>query len=321
LKSLLPVAAALLFQAGTFPSLSNAPAPQADTQHLRYVRALTLPPASSGIACAVLDASVYAHTASPSADDLRVFALAPNSQPQEVPFVVSYSEAQPSDAQTATVRNLILHDNTLTFDLDMPPRPYTEVDLNLAAHNFLATAEVSDASHHLLGNFTLFDLTDRHLARSTTLALQESSDSQLHITLHLRAPDGQPFPHLTPDLVQGATVPASREAQTLYTVVASTSTLTPQPSSSIAEFTLPAHLPVERVQFLLDPAYRSDFFRSVTVTAAPTTPDPASLQPEESITDHIWRVTRPASPAAPAPPNSASPPSSPPTSTTAPPSA
>jgi hypothetical protein len=292
-KSLLPIAA-LLLQAGTFPSLSNAPAPLADPQHLRYVRALTLPPNTSGIACTVLDASVYSHTASPSADDLRVFRAVPHTKPQEVPFVVSYSEAQPSDAQTATVHNLTLHDNTLTFALDMPPRPYTAVDLNLAAHNFLATAEVSDAFHHPLGTFSLFDLTARHLARSTTLALQETTLPQLHITLHPRTPDGKPFPDLTPTIVQGATVPASREAQTLYTVVASTDTLIPQPTSSVAEFTVPAHLPIERVQFLLDPAYKSDFYRNVTVTAAPTTPDPASLQPEESITDHIWRVTRPA---------------------------
>jgi hypothetical protein len=293
LKSFLPIAA-LLLQAGTFPSLSNAPAPVAAPQNLRYVRALTLPPNASGIACTILDANVYAHIASPSADDLRVFRLAPHTSPEEVPFVVSYSEAQPTDAQTATVHNLALHNNTLSFDLDMPARPYTEVDLNLDAHNFLATAEVSDAAHHPLGTFTLFDLTDRHLARSTTLGLQETSAPQLHLTLRLRTPDNKPFPNLTPAILKGATVPASREAQTLYTVVASTNDLTQQGTSSIAQLTIPAHLPVERVQFVLDPAYKSDFLRTVSVTAAADTNLPD--QPQEVIDGQIGRVTRPADP-------------------------
>ena len=301
LRSSLPILAALLLlQAGSFPSIRNAPAPLADPQHLRYVRTLTLPPRSSGIACTVLDASVYAHAASSSADDLRIFRTRPHTRPQEIPFVVSYSEAQPTDAQTATVRNLSLHHDALTFDLDMPPRPYTQVDLHLAAQNFLATAEVS-GSHGPsgprtpLGTFPLFDLTARHLPRSTTLALQESTFPQLHITLHLRTPDGRPFPHLDPSLVQAATVPASREAQTLYTIVATTSAITASPSASIATLNISAHVPVERVQFALDPAFQSDFLRNVSLTAQADTHQPD--QPQELITGQIGRVTRAADPA------------------------
>ena len=287
----LPILAALLLQAGTFPSIGNAPAPLADPQHLRYVRTLTLPPNASGIACTILDASVYAHSASSSADDLRVFRTFPHTQPQEVPFVVSYSAAQPTDAQTATVRNVLAHNNTLSFDLDLPPRPYSEVDLNLAAHNFLATALVSTTDNKPLGTFTLFDLTNRHLARSTTLALQESTYPHLHILLHLHTPDGKPFPHPDPAIVQGATVPASREAQTLYTVVASTNTIRQQGPYSFAQLDVPAQLPIERVHFVLDPAYKSDFLRSLTVRAAAETHMPG--QPQEVIDGQIWRVTRP----------------------------
>ena len=286
----LPILAALLLQAGTFPSIGTAPAPLADPQHLRYVRTLTLPPGASGVACTILDASVYAHSASSSADDLRVFRTAPHTQPQEVPFVVSYSAAQPTDAQTATVRNVVAHNNTLSFDLDLPPRPYSEVDLNLAAHNFLATAIVT-ADNKPLGTFPLFDLTDRHLARSTTLALQESTRPHLHVLLHLRTPDGKPFPHPDPAIVQGATVPASREAQTLYTVVASTNTIRQQGPYSFAQLDVPAQLPIERVHFVLDPAYKSDFLRSLTVRAAAETHMPG--QPQEVIDGQIWRVTRP----------------------------
>jgi hypothetical protein len=297
LKSSIPILAALLFQAGTVPSIGTAPAPLADPQHLRYVRTLTLPQGASGIACTILDASVYAHSASSSADDLRVFRSAPHTKPQEVPFVVSYSEAQPTDAQTATVRNVLTRNNTLSFDLDMPPRAYTEVDLDLAAHNFLATAEVSGSAltntpSKPLGTFTLFDLTQRHLARATSLALQESTYPHLHILLHLRTPDGKPFPHPDPSIVHGATVPASREAQTLYTVVASANTITQQGPSSIAELDIPAHIPVERVKFVLNPAYKSDFLRDVSVIAHADTQQPD--QPQEIINGQISRVTRPA---------------------------
>ena len=292
------ILAALLLQAGTVPSIGTAPSPLADPQHLRYVRTLTVPHNASGIACTILDASVYAHAASPSADDLRVFRTAPHTRPQEVPFVLSYSEAQPTDAQTATVRNRALHNGILSFDLDMPPRPYSEVDLDLAAHNFLATAEVTgsaldNVSSKPLGVFTLFDLTDRHLARSTSLALQESTLPHLHVLLHLRTPDGKPFPHPDPSIIQGATVPASREAQTLYTAVASAyNTVTQQNASSVAELNIPAHLPVERVQFTLDPTYKSDFLRNVAITADADTHQPD--QPQEAIASQIWRVTRPA---------------------------
>ncbi len=290
MKSSLPILATLLFQAGTVPSIGTAPAPLADPQHLRYVRTLTLPPNAAGIACTVLDASVYAHAASSSADDLRVFRAAPHTRPQEVPFVVSYSEAQPTDAQTATVHNLVAHNNTLSFDLDMPPRPYSEVDLDLAAHNFLATALVS-TDNKPLGTFPLFDLTQRHLARSTSLALQESTYPHLHILLHLRTPDGKPYPHPDPSIVHGATVPASREAQTLYTVVASANTIAQQGTSSFAQLDIPAHIPVERVKFVLNPAYKSDFLRDVSVIAHPDTQQPD--QPQEIITGQISRVTRP----------------------------
>jgi hypothetical protein len=299
LKSSIPLLAAFLLQAGTFPSVSNAPAPLADPQHLRYVRTLTLPPNLSGVACTILDASVYAHAASSSADDLRVFRVLGNSRPQEIPFVVSYSEAQPTDAQTATVRNRALHNGFLSFDLDMPPRPYSEVDLDLAVHNFLATAQVSTTDNKPLGTFLLFDLTDRHLARSTSLALQESTSPQLHILLHLRTPDGKPFPHPDPSIVHGATVPASREAQTLYTAVASANTITQQGPYSSAQLDIPAHLPIERVQFVLDPAYKSDFLRDINVRAAAETHQPG--QPQEVLDGQISRVTRPANPVAAAP--------------------
>jgi hypothetical protein len=249
-KLALTLLAAFLWQAGLHLS-DSAPTPRADPEHLRYELPLALPTNASGIACAVLDASVYAHSASASTDDLRVFRSSSSGQQQEIPFVVSYSEAQPTDATTATVHNLSLRNGTLVFDLAMPPRAYTLVDLQLAAQNFIATADVS------------------------------GSDGPS---------DGGRFPHLSTTIIQGAAVPASREAQTLYTVVASTHSIIQQGSTSLAQLDAPAHIPIERVHFLLDPAYPSDFLRSVSIQAHSESHTPP--QPREVIDGEIWRVTR-----------------------------
>jgi hypothetical protein len=262
---------------------------------MRYVRTLTLPAGASGIACTVLDASIYAHAASSSLDDLRIFRDLNGKKPEEVPFVVSYSATEPTDATTATVRNLTLRHNDLSFDLIMPPRPYTLVDLHLAAQNFVAMATVSGSDGNSsfakpLGTFSLFDLTQQHLPRSTVIALQESTFRLLHIVLHLHRIDDLPYPHLSTAIVQGATVPASREAQTLYTVVAASSRILQHADSSVVQVNAPAHVPIERVEFILNSSYKTNFLRHVSITA--NSDEQVPSQPQEVIDGEIWRVTR-----------------------------
>ena len=268
------------------------PIPLAEPRHLKYERSLMLPPRVSGAACAVLDANVYAHAASWSEGDLRVFRATDLKKDEEIPFVVSYSEAQPTDAVTATVQNLSLRDGEIAFDLAMPKRAYTVVDLRLAAQNFIARADVSGSDGKggavkSLGSFTLFDLTQKHLARSTSLALQESSFAELHVGLSVHRADGSAFPHLSEGIVEGATVPANREAQTLYTVVATTDRVSQQDASTVAQVDIPAHVPVERVNFVLDPTYESNFMRRVFIGAGRN-----AQHPQETIDGEIWRVTR-----------------------------
>ncbi|MES2392439.1 MAG: hypothetical protein V4555_12420, partial [Acidobacteriota bacterium] len=195
--------AALLLQLGA----AQSSAPTADPQHLHYQRTITLAPASTGQACTLLDAAVFAHAASAAANDLRLFASSSNSAPIEQPFNVSESEAQPADVETAEIRNLGLRNNDIVFDLVMPQRAYTEVDLHLDAQNFIALATVTAPAQQgpptTLGSFTLFDLTRQHLARSTALPLQESTFPLLHVTLHLTSLDGHPLPALSPSIVRG----------------------------------------------------------------------------------------------------------------------
>jgi hypothetical protein len=281
--------AALLWQAGDFGASGDGPAPVAEIQHLRYERGLNVPTGASGTTCAVLDGDVYAHAASPSAGDLRVFRE-DGTKFEEVPFAVNYSAAEPTDAASAKAQNLRLQSGDIVFDLAMPQRAYTVVELEIAAQNFMGTAEVSAADGRALGTFAVFDLSERRLARSTTLSLEESSYGRLHVKLRLRGLDGGMLRGLSAAIVTGATVPASREAQTLYTVVASTNKVAERDGAIVARMDAPAHVPIERVNFVVDPAYKSDFLRSVTVSAAK---DAAGLtRPDEVIDGEIWRVMR-----------------------------
>lgn len=294
MKISLALMVVLLWQAD-FGAPGAGPVSVADPQHLRYERSITVPAGAAGDTCAVLDASVYADAGNWSEGDLRVFRHAGAGKEEEVPFAVSYSEAQPTDAVNARVQNLRLQRGEIVFDLEMPQRAYTVVDLDLAAKNFIATVEVSGSDGKggpakSLGKFTLFDFTEEHLARATSLAMQESSFAQLHVKLHMHGIDGGAFPRLLAGVVEGATVPASREAQTLYTVVARTSKITQEGTSSVAEMEVPAHLPIERVNFMIDPGYKADFLRSVTISAARD--GKALARPEEVIDGEIWRVTR-----------------------------
>jgi hypothetical protein len=268
---------------------------------MRYERALLLTANAMGQACAVLDASVFAHTASNAANDLRVFASRPGGPQVETPFALTESGPPSTDVQTASVHNLNLQNGQLDFDLSMPPRPYTEVDLEIHATNFLGVAEVSGidpqrATRTPLGRHTIFDLSSRGLARSTAFTLPESTYPELHIELRLTDLDGRPLASLSPAILSAASVPPSRSAQTLYTTVATLSGMDEQGQWSLATATIPAHVPVERVRFVPDPKYTRDFLRDVTIAATPmTTPMPSggsAVSVAESVPGQIFRVAR-----------------------------
>ena len=112
----------------------------------------------------------------------------------------------------------------------------------------------------------------RGLSRSTTLTLQRSRHSgHLHVALHAMAIDGSAYPGLTAQIVEGAEVPPSREAQTLYAPVAMTSNVVQNGKKSEATFQIPAHVPVERVVFGLAPGLAKVSSRGeVSVTARAT---------------------------------------------------
>ena len=259
------------------------------TSYFRYRRSVATP-SGGGESCVVLDGATLSHAA-PFLKDLRLVADSP-SGPREIPYVLTVSEPQQAESEVARILNLRAHGRTLDFDLAMPARPYTEVDLDLGGQNFLLAASVTGAitpgasSGTPLGSFTLFDLTSQHLSHSGSLHLQESTFPFLHITLTASpARRGSLAP--TPQMIRGAVVPPSREAQTLFTVAAETSTLDQIGHRSVARFDLGEKIPIERVSFRLDPSFHANFSRDVLVTAHASTLAPNS---GDSVNGSIRRV-------------------------------
>jgi hypothetical protein len=242
---------------------------------MRYQRTIRVA-AGAGQACAVLDAPIFPH-ASPSLTDLRIFTTPqPNGKPQEIPYAITLSQTVSEETQPARLISLGKGANsTVVFDLAMPPRAYSDVILNLdpQIHDFLATATVS-GSNTLggadrfipLGSFPLFDLTAQRLSRNTTLPLAESSFRFLHVVLDLSAVSGSSA-RLVPAMVQGAQVPPSRDAQSVYTTVAETHVITTIAHESRANFFLPPRLPIERVSIQLAPDFNGNFSRRVRISA------------------------------------------------------
>ena len=238
-------------------------------QYARYQRTITLP-GGAGQTCAVIDAQMFPH-AGPSLKDVRLY-----QGTQELPYAITLSEPVQADSTSARVLNLGMRGRNIVFDLEMSARPYTDVDLDLAGQDYLATAAVTgsdtlqSSKATRLGEFTLFDLTSQHLSHSTTLHLQESDFPYLHIVLTVSPAPGTHGFAAAPGMVKGATVPPSREAQSLYTIAAQTTNIMQQGRRSIASFELGARIPVEQVSFVLAPGFKGNFSRDVHISDRPT---------------------------------------------------
>jgi hypothetical protein len=275
--------ALLIFWQAAAPA---AKAPLDSSLYSRYQRTIALP-AGAGQTCAVIDAQMFPH-ATPSLKDVRLYQGA-----QDLPYAITLSEPVQADTTSARVLNLGMRGHSIVFDLEMADRPYTEVNLDLAGQDFIASATVTgldalqSAKATQLGEFTLFDLTSQHLSRSTTLHLQESSFPYLHIVLAVSPAPGNHGFAVTAAMVKGATIPPSREAQSVYTVAAQTTDISQQGRLSVASFTLGERIPVEQISFALAPTFKANFSRDVHISDRPAgTPKSAA----ETINGTILRV-------------------------------
>ncbi len=259
--------AAVLWQS---PLLVNIGAP-ARPEHLRYARSVHVLSGGSGMSCAVLDATVLAHTASSAHSDLRLFGRLPGQPESEVAYTLTESGPEPVADTEAAAEHVTVSGNRLSFDLRMPARPYSEVKLRLRMQNFVATAAVEGRGVHgegqPLGSVAVYDLSGQHLGHWSSLLLGELNWPVLHVVLDVRTPAGAPLADLTTAMVGGAEVPPSRLRQTLYVPTVSTRVIDQRGFLSIAMLRVPAHVPVERVAIDVAPGFTANFAREVTVSA------------------------------------------------------
>ncbi len=257
----LPILALLLlFQAAT----STTP----DPHRFHFLRTLAVSPSGASSAapraCAALDGTTYEHARAGLAD-LRLYSAG-----AELPYALTRSDT-PTASDQARVLNLGVRNHNVVFDLQMPHRPYSRVDLDLGLKDFIATARITgentpNSSGTLLGTFDLFDFFTQGLTRNTTFTVAESSFPFLHVEIaFLGRGHGARDPY--PEIVRGATIPPSRLAQTLYTTVAQTSTTQRILRESVVTFRVPAHVPIERVTFDLSGTGPRNFSRTVRIRA------------------------------------------------------
>ncbi len=264
---------------------------RADFQYRRDVVEPVVAPGTQS--CMVLNGTLYADAA-PALADVRLLGVQ-DGWTQEIPYALTISETGVA-SDLAAVLHLRGKRQTVSFDLAMPDRPYSGLVLQLGGKNFRATAKVtglnrpSDENGTALGTTTLFDLSGQKLGRSTALALPESRFAYLHVELVFAPAPGQARFEASPTLVEGALVPPSREAQALYTPVAETSAIVEHGGVSVAEFALPAHVPVERVRFLLTPGYTANFSRPVRILAQAEHANGREEPAREELDGEIARV-------------------------------
>jgi len=231
---------------------------QPEQRYFRYTRRLQLP-AQQKVpqTCALIDPAIYAHAA-PQLADLRLYQGA-----REVAYVIASDESTTAAYPRNEPLNLGLRHGKVVFDVKMPGGPYSDVwlDLDPAVQNFVLSVDVSgkeslsSTEATQLGSYTIFDLTQQKLGRSTVLHLPPSTFAYLHFSI-----EGPLHPAAVKSLTY-ATTPAD-SPQTF--VVAETSRVTQAARTSVIRFEVPANVPVDSIQFVPS-ASSGNFYRKVEV--------------------------------------------------------
>jgi len=238
------------FSAGILLIAAVAVSPE--LRYFRYERPI---PSSSGQSCMALDAGIFAH-ASPQLADLRLYR-----DGAETPFVIRTAAPAETVEKSITPLNVGVRGGQTVFDAAMPDGRYSDLQLAVTGQNFIATVTVTGSQEETgsaetkIGSFTIFDLTSQKLGRSTVLHLPESDFRYLHF--RIAGP-------LSPHSVTGFSVMGMPGSQPKYQTVAESASVKQDGHSSILEFTVPAHVPVDR--FVFTPGAKpAQFSRNVSI--------------------------------------------------------
>jgi hypothetical protein len=237
--------------------LLAAPAPE--MRYFHFTRPIVVPAQASGQTCVLLNADVFAHASSQLAD-LRLY-----QGTTETPYVVHSDVPLMVANENATLVNLGKSAGETTFDAEMTDGSYSDLQLDVDGHDFLATVTVlgsqlkATASRTTLGSFTIFDFTRQGLGRSTVLHLTPSNFRFLHFAI--AGP-------IEPRSIKGLSITRPPVSQPRYVTVAETANAAVKGRDQVFEFTVPAHAPVDRIDFVpRDSA--SSFSRDVEIGILP----------------------------------------------------
>lgn len=228
-----------------------------DIRYFRYERPLQNIPAQPQQACMVADPSLFEH-ASLGLADVRLYR-----DGAETPYLLQRSgPASLAVEQKIAALNLGVRGGKVVFDSAMPAGAYSDLQLDVAARDFIATVSVAGSQQQAgpatkIGQYTIFDLTHQRLGRSTVLHLPNSDFRFLHFSV-----SGP----LHPEEIGGISMGQLSTSKPAFVTVAETSESARKDHSTVIEFTVPAHVPVDRVVFLA-PVQPANFSRDVTISA------------------------------------------------------
>ncbi|MGB0064285.1 MAG: DUF3999 family protein [Terracidiphilus sp.] len=261
-------------------------APSPEIRYFHFERPVLRPAQSAGQTCAVVDPGVFSHAA-PDLTDLRLY-----QEGTETPYILRLAAPAASTSQALPLLNLGRSGNQTVFDVAMPEGSYNDVELVIDGRNFLATVTVTGSQMQTsttetkLGAYTIFDLTQQRLGRSTVLHLPQSDFRFLHFQI-----SGS----ITPENLTGISVTKAAASQPRYVTIAQTAVVTQKGRDSVFEFNVPALTPADRVVFVPG-AQPLSFSRDVQVKVMPLARRPAndSGEPPQPITTggDILRVHR-----------------------------
>jgi hypothetical protein len=240
--------------------------PAAEPRYFAYERALENLPQESGQTCVSLEPAIFAHAASQLAD-LRLYRGT-----AETPYVIETSAPVATSQEIIAPLNLGRQAGQTVFDLAMPAGSYSDLQLAITGHDFIATvigsgSQAQGSAQTRIGSYTIFDLTRQRLGRSTVLHLPASDYRFLHF--RIAGP-------IAPENVSGLSVERLPASEPKYLTVAEPGQIVQKGRDSVI-------VPVDRIVFVPRAAPAS-FSRVVRVSASPVSQHPANDRTEPPAT-------------------------------------
>jgi hypothetical protein len=260
---------------------------QPEQRFLRYMRPVNGGPVSGQKqTCAALDVTAFAHAA-PGLADLRLYR-----DGQEIPYALRvYAQGLAEHASLEVLNLGINRSGEIVFDAEMPQQSYSALQLEVSRKDFIATVNVTGSQTQQasdgtdLGSYTIFDLTGQKLGRSMVLHLPVSDFRFLHF--RISAP-------VKPADVSGLSIEREALQGAAYAMVAESKQMKQQDRDTVIEFSVPPHVPVDRVEFV--PAEGvANFSRYVSIEVVPEQEkkaNPAAIYSGEIRRVHILRAGR-----------------------------